>query len=147
MQRASALAAVRAAVRSDVAAMEQMVSMARDEATSDESRPENKYDTRALEASYLAAGQGRRLVEQQRLEAWLSHVGEGTETVQLGSFVELDEQRWVLLAPAAGPTVQHGQVEINVISTGSPLGRALVGLEEGEEVELPARTYEVTALL
>ena len=146
MHRADLIARVREAVRTDVDAMERMVTMSRDEATSDESRPENKYDTRALEASYLAAGQGRRLVELQRLEAWLGHLGEPSETVRLGSFVELDEVRWVLLGPAAGPTVSHDGTEISVISTASPLGRVLQGLEEGDEAELPARTYAITTV-
>ena len=53
MHRADLIARVREAVRTDVDAMERMVTMSRDEATSDESRPENKYDTRALEASYV----------------------------------------------------------------------------------------------
>lgn len=144
MRRADLVAVVQQAVRADVDAMERMVAMSRDEATSDESRPENKYDTRALEASYLAAGQGRRLLELQRLEAWLGHLGAPTEAVRLGSFVELDEARWVLLGPAAGPTVPHQGVEISVISTASPLGRALQGLEEGDEAELPARSYTLT---
>ena len=33
------------------------------EATAEENRAENKYDTRGLEASYLAAGQANKVVE------------------------------------------------------------------------------------
>src|ERR1700730_15066991 len=33
------------------------------EATDEQNKPENKYDTRALEASYLAQGQSRQVVE------------------------------------------------------------------------------------
>ena len=41
---------------------EQAQSIARDEATSAESKAEGKYDTRATEASYLARGQAERVV-------------------------------------------------------------------------------------
>ena len=40
------------------------------EATAEENRAENKYDTRGLEASYLAAGQANKVAEiEQSLEA------------------------------------------------------------------------------
>ena len=37
--------------------------VSREAATNEESRPENEYDTRALEASYLAGAQSKRVVE------------------------------------------------------------------------------------
>ncbi len=43
----------------DRAALLRVVSTARADATGAESVSENKYDTRATEASYLAAGQGQ----------------------------------------------------------------------------------------
>src|SRR5260370_7813099 len=36
------------------------------EATHEQNKPENKYDTRALEASYLARGQSRQVAELER---------------------------------------------------------------------------------
>ena len=40
--------------------------VAQAEATDEQSRAENKYDTRGLEASYLAHGQSRQLVETKQ---------------------------------------------------------------------------------
>ena len=65
------LATVRTTLRAQLAALETMVGASRDEATNAESRPENKYDTRALEASYLAAGQGARLADLKQLVGWI----------------------------------------------------------------------------
>lgn len=36
------------------------------EATHEESRPEDKYDTRGLEAAYLASGQAKQAAEAKR---------------------------------------------------------------------------------
>ena len=41
------------------------------EATAEENRAENKYDTRGLEASYLAAGQANKVAEIERVDAAL----------------------------------------------------------------------------
>ncbi|MCI0916765.1 GreA/GreB family elongation factor [Pseudomonas stutzeri] len=112
-------------------------------ATHAESKAENKYDTRGLEAAYLADGQRRRVAE---IEAALASyrnlpVRDLTdEPIRLGALVSLelgDSCRWVLLGPdAAGLSVTMGQTEVLVISPHAPLGRALLGCREGDEGEL-----------
>ena len=52
------------------------------------------------------------------------------------------ELQSLLLAPMVGPTLQVGDAELSVISTVSPLGRALLGLEAGDTTEV--RGQEVT---
>lgn len=151
MERARAIAALRAAVASDLAALARVTADARSEATGDESSAEGKYDTRATEASYLAAGQGRRLLGLRRLAAWLEQVdpARGPETVREGSLVRLREAtgqlRHVVLAPMGGARAHVGDVVVSLVSGGSPLGEQLEGVEPGDVFELdsPRGTVEV----
>ena len=61
------------------------------EATAEENRAENKYDTRGLEASYLAAGQANKVVE---LEGAITSFEElknmpAIDSVEIGALLEL----------------------------------------------------------
>src|ERR1700679_977994 len=66
----------------------------RTEATHESSKAENKYDTRGLEASYLAHGQSRQAVEIQgaiaAFEKLDAHKFGTGEPVDVGAFVELE---------------------------------------------------------
>jgi transcription elongation GreA/GreB family factor len=129
-----------------------ITAMARDEATNEETRPENKYDTRALEASYLAAGQGRRLADLRQLAAWLDALPDTPHRAAgPGSVIVLahDERtRCILLAPQGGECVVVEEVSVELIGLRSPLGRAVVGLEEDDEavVQAPRGTTHWTLL-
>ena len=62
------------------------------EATAEENRAENKYDTRGLEASYLAAGQANKVAEIERsIEAVREMEGMdlSDEPIAVGALVEL----------------------------------------------------------
>src|SRR5580698_4886368 len=66
----------------------------RTEATHEQSKAENKYDTRGLEASYLARGQSKQAAEIQGAIAAFEKLnarafGEG-DPVDLGAFVEVE---------------------------------------------------------
>ena len=114
------------------------------EATHEQSKAENKYDTRGLEASYLARGQSKQAAElEQALEQYRAlSVREFTaETpVDIGALVELAvgrERSWYFLGPRAGGTeVNHAGHEITVITPQSPIGQLLVGRRQGESVRL-----------
>jgi hypothetical protein len=148
-------AAVLASLEAELAAVERVAAMARDEATSEETRSEGKYDTRATEASYLARGQAVRVAELRGLCAWFREREPlpSEEGVALGSVVRVSGPRpgWLLLAPAGGPAVEVGGVPVRLISPDSPLGRAMLGIEQGEgfEVEGPQgiASYVVEDLL
>jgi transcription elongation GreA/GreB family factor len=127
--------------------------MARDEATSAESRPENQYDTRALEASYLAAGQGERLAELRLLAAWAEvQPDDLADLVEAGALARVEpdhgEPQWVLLAPRGGTELRVGGVPVRLVSVSSPLGSALCGLAAGDvgEVETPRGPQRWTLL-
>ena len=111
-------------------------------ATDPDSRAENKYDTRTLEASYVARGQARRVMElQEAVQAFTSlSVAPVATTIQLGSLVTLQApwgEEHVFLGPFAGGTeVRLDGEEIVVITPASALGQKLVGRQIGDTVLL-----------
>lgn len=128
---------------------------AHEAATHEENQPDNKYDTLALEASYVAQGQANRAQEIRRsIEAYkqLSLTTDG-ETVRLASLVAIEgddgTRKTLFIGPAAGGLrIAHHQVEITVITPSSPLGRELIGKGLGDSVEIktgPNRTEYVIA--
>jgi transcription elongation GreA/GreB family factor len=116
----------------------------RAEATHEQSKAESKYDTRGLEASYLARGQSRQaaelevaIAEFEKLDARPFADGAG---IDIGALVELEhdgEHSFYFLGPRAGGTeVIHGKKEILVITPQSPLGEQLAGKKSGEHLQL-----------
>ncbi|MEM6930792.1 MAG: GreA/GreB family elongation factor [Myxococcota bacterium] len=136
------IAALREAIARDLTAVAEGTAHARAEATSAESKAENKYDTRATEASYLAAGQGRRLEGLRHVAGWLDQLDPSAvrEDVGMGALVELAEAgrppRWVLVGPTGGSTVRVEGVPVMLLSLDSPLGEALDEAEPDEVVEV-----------
>ncbi|NBV23242.1 MAG: transcription elongation factor GreAB [Proteobacteria bacterium] len=117
---------------------------ARAEATDEQSRAENKYDTRGLEASYLAAGQVRQVMELESAIAAFEGLsvrkfaaGEG---IGMGALVELEQNgvpMFYFIGPAAGGTeVKVATNEVLVITPQSPLGGQLQGRKQGDRLEL-----------
>lgn len=111
----------------------------REAATHEEAKPENDKDTRALEQSYLARGQAMRI---EALKAGLAAVGTMslavTEVARAGALLALEDEDGetvrYFLAPEGGGTKLKGGVQ--VVTPVSPLGAALMGKREGDEVEL-----------
>jgi hypothetical protein len=135
------LAALADLLTAELSTLLQATAAARDEATSSESRAENKYDTRATEASYLAAGQGERLLALRHSLAW------ATSPSPTATLVELEGPAWVLVAPEAGGrrVVVAGQTVV-VVTPGSPVGEALSSAAPGDLVRVGAREVEVVAV-
>ncbi|HAS6970230.1 TPA: transcription elongation factor [Vibrio parahaemolyticus] len=115
-----------------------------DAATDEETVPEHKYDTLALEASYLAHGQAMRVQESEdELRQYRSMViRDFTDApIGVGAYVVLvDEnniEKHFFIGPCSGGlTVAWQDQEVFVLTAKSPLGRALLGKEEGEEFEM-----------
>ena len=63
MNKRTLLKSILAALQEELQTFTRAAMAARAEATDPQSRAENKYDTRGLEASYLAAGQARQVAE------------------------------------------------------------------------------------
>ena len=113
-------------------------------ATDPGSKAENKYDTRSLEASYLARGQALRVSELHEavlaFEALNPHVAASDQAILLGVLVVLaDKSEEVLyfLGPCAGGTsVEVNDEEILVITPASPLGMDLMGKRAGDTIRM-----------
>lgn len=108
-------------------------SSALDAATSTESKAENKYDTRGLEASYLAGAQSKRaaeLVENiHRIEnVQLDNIP--SQYINHFNLVALTrnaiENTYFLILPfQGGMKIQIDSIEIVTITLSSPLGQLL----------------------
>jgi len=116
---------------------------AHETATDSENIAENRYDTLALEASYLAQGQSQRVdecagdlvaFEQLNIEATSFQ-----SLVCLGALVWLrdidDNDRYVFFGPSAGGVkVQFAEKEMIVVTPSSQLGAAINQRAAGDEV-------------
>ena len=116
----------------------------RTEATHESSKAENKYDTRGLEASYLARGQSKQAAELEAAIAEFEKLGARKfadgDAIAVGALVELEhggETFIYFLGPRAGGTeVLHDKKEILVITPQSPLGEQLMGKKSGDQSQL-----------
>jgi transcription elongation GreA/GreB family factor len=116
----------------------------RAEATHEQNKAESKYDTRGLEASYLARGQSRQLAEAEQSIAQFQTLNLLTfapgDPIQLSALVQLERGRtstYYFIGPRAGGTeIEHEGKEVLVITPQSPLGRELMGKKEGDRLKL-----------
>jgi hypothetical protein len=146
-------------LKADLEVLTVSATAARDAAIHSESKAEDQYDTRGLEASYLAGAQSKRALELE-------------ETISLFRFLELKQfspsdaisstalvglhdgmqEVWFFLLPKGGGlSVVSDSKKITVITPLSPAGSLLLGAKVGEEVELSVggktRDFTVTHLL
>jgi transcription elongation GreA/GreB family factor len=132
-------------LRVDLDIAERAAQTAYETATHEENIAENKYDTLGLEASYLAAGQARRVEEIRQALALCQNLTlrayDDQRGIAVGALLGLEDARgreqWLFLAPdGAGLKVDVVGQPITVITPRSPLGRSLLGKFEGDEVEI-----------
>jgi Transcription elongation factor, GreA/GreB, C-term len=110
------------------------------EATHESSKAENKYDTRGLEAAYLAGGQARQakeILDSLKLyETLTAKTFASDEPIQLMALVELEVDggrfHYFIGPKSGGLEIEHQRQEILVITPQSPLGQNLIGKKRGE---------------
>ena len=116
----------------------------RAEATHESSKAENKYDTRGLEASYLARGQSRQIAELEASVLEFRKLGArvftAEDSIDVGALVELKQggkHTFHFIGSRAGGTeVEFDRKEILVITPKSPLGAQLMGKRTGDLLKL-----------
>lgn len=126
-------------------------------ATDDQSVAETQYDTLAIEQSYLAEGQSRRVDEIRyaikRLQSIPLTALQKKPEINIGSVVQLekdiDKQQWFFLAPAAGGyrcklAVQSNTINIVVITPQSPIGAAMMGKVLDDEISIQIAGKNIT---
>lgn len=116
---------------------------AQETASHEDNKPENQYDTLALEAAYLAHGQSERILRLQKERISLAKwpmPEKGEPVVRNGSLLKLisedDETRWLFITPVGGYQLLAEGQKILVISQQTPLAKKLLGKEEGEALDL-----------
>jgi transcription elongation GreA/GreB family factor len=114
------------------------------EATAEENRAENKYDTRGLEASYLAAGQANKIVEIEESIAAFDALRERkfseADGIDIGALIEISqdgERAHYFIGPSAGGIeIKTRGTEVLVITPQSPLGSQLKGAKQGAKIKI-----------
>lgn len=115
-------------------------------ATHEENKPENEYDTRGLEASYLAGAQAERVAQVKETLAILKSAKvknfSSTDAIAFTAVVELEHNRksqmMFVMPLGGGIKVKQDGIEVQIVTPASPLGEALIGLKEGDEAIIDA---------
>ncbi|MDA0346609.1 MAG: hypothetical protein O3C43_04570 [Verrucomicrobia bacterium] len=116
-------------------------------ATDEDAYSDGKYDTRSLEASYLASGQAQIIKELgDALQAFKllrtqQFIQPPTQRANLGSLLEIKSDNtsaWYLLGSGGGGMeVIVENLPILVLTLHSPLGQKVVNKQVGDSVTLP----------
>ena len=147
-----------AALAAELAGYARSARAAHADATDEQSKAENKYDTRGLESSYLARGQSRQAAEvaqaMQQYELLTVREFAPQEPIHIGAVVELErkgERTFYFVGPSAGGTeITCDGRAVLVISPHSPMGQQLVGRKRGERLQIKvggaSESYQVAAV-
>jgi hypothetical protein len=140
MNKTLLLKQIVACLDENLAVLEKAARASHDEATHESSRAESKYDTRGLEAAYLAGGQARQAKEildsiklYQSLPMRNFTPG---DLIDLTAVVKLDADGspavYFIGPKSGGLEVQFNGEEIVVVTPQSPMGQNLIGKKAGQ---------------
>ena len=109
IKKTEILARIVEALNNSLAVLDKAARASHAEATHESSKAENKYDTRGLEAAYLAGGQARQareILESIKVySALLLKEFGATEPIDLSAVVELETERTIgtyFIGPRSG---------------------------------------------
>ncbi len=144
MNKRSLIKKIIAKLTEDMALSIRAARSAHEEATHEESKAEDKYDTRGLEAAYLAGGQARQAAETEKSIALYESLSlrefGPKDPVDLTALVELKSEGdriFYFLGPVAGGLeLTHEGKPVTVITPQAPLGQNLIGKKRGEKVKM-----------
>ena len=140
MNKAQLIRQIVISLRESLAVLEKAARASHAEATHESSKAESKYDTRGLEAAYLAGGQARQakeILDSIKLyETLTTRDFAADDPIDLTALLELDAggaRSLYFIGPKnGGLEIEHQQKEITVITPQSPLGQTLVGKQAGQ---------------
>ncbi|MEY2879231.1 MAG: hypothetical protein RLZZ15_1611 [Verrucomicrobiota bacterium] len=148
MDKRALLAAIVAHLEGQLAALHRSALATFADATDEQNKAENKYDTRGLEASYLARGQSKAVetaaATLAQFRALAAEPFAPDAPIAVGALVTLSESARLtshyFIGPGAGGTeVQHAGASVLVVTPHSPLGRQLLARRSGDTVRLEQR--------
>jgi hypothetical protein len=145
LMKTALLDQIRTELRSRLERLSRAAMEAHAAATDPGSKAEGKYDTRSLEASYLAVGQAKQvdeLAEAVRIfDALVLPDFDMDDRIDAGALVEAevnDETAFFLLVPTAGGMViSHADMEVTLLTPSSALYQKLLGLGVGDALDDP----------
>jgi hypothetical protein len=129
-----------ASLTDSLGVLEKAARASHEEATRESNKAESKYDTRGLEAAYLAGDQARQAKEIldsiTLYEALAIKDFAPGEPIDLTALVELDtdgiRSTYFIGPKNGGLEIEHQRKEIMVITPQSPLGQNLMGRKAGQ---------------
>jgi transcription elongation GreA/GreB family factor len=150
----------------EIEAIQTSAKAAHEAATHEESKSEDRHDTRGVEASYLAGAQAARAAELQKIvleyKSLLDSQSKPSDRVAAGALVcflplvgeggkPKGEPITSLVAVRGGGTaIEWKGKGISVLTPTSPLGEAALGAGVGEEVRIEskagARFYRIDSV-
>lgn len=145
-----------AQITADLAVMTEAALAAHEAATHTESKAEDQYDTRGLEASYLAGAQSKRALELEQLLAIFRNIDVRTfsenDPISATALIELSSEgksSLLLLMPQGGGMKIHFEGKlVTIVTPQSPTGAGLLGRKVGDEIEVEIqrakKEYEIT---
>ena len=120
------------------------------DASDEQNKAEDQYDTRGLETAYLASSQARQATAtEEALAAYQTlKLAKFTAKSPIGltALIELEshgERMWYFLGP------KGGGIEIKdvlVITPESPIGHELMGRKTGEQFKFHAQGYKIVSV-
>ena len=117
------------------------------DASDEQNKPEDQYDTRGLETAYLASSQARQATAAEEALATYQVLKPVKFTakspIDLTALVELDSRSarslYFLGPKSGGIEVKVAGKEIIVITPESPIGQQLIGKKAGDHFKLQTR--------
>lgn len=127
-------------LEAELSSLEASIKATREEATHEESKPENEYDTRALETGYLVKAQSKRILDAKEMLSAFKHTAIKAYTAEtpIGATALIqilinNKPSWFFYMPSGGgASLEFEGRKIQVITPISPLGEALLGLRAGD---------------
>ena len=128
------------------------------DASNEQNKAEDQYDTRGLETAYIASSQSRQATEiEQALAQYqlLTLEKFSAQTpIDLTALIELEShgtRTFYFLGPKAGGTeIKVAGQEMLVITPESPLGKELIGKKAGDRIKLhtrgPAQEFRILSV-
>ncbi len=146
-------------MRAKLSVLIQSAQAAHQEATHEDAKAENKYDTRAVEAAYLAGAQAERAAQLRATIAFFERLELKSFSAQtpiaMTALIELKsdgKKTWnFLLSQGGGMKVFQNNCEVFILGIQAPLGKALVGKTQGDVLEVATpngvKEYEILRVL
>ena len=128
------------------------------DASDEQNKAEDQYDTRGLETAYLASSQARLATETEAAMAayqalTLRKFGPA-DPIDLTALVELESRGardlYFVGPQGGGLEIKHKETEVLVITPESPLCQQLIGKKAGDRIKLqtrgPAQEFKIISV-